>query len=66
MAALAETANEFLALKPDDADRMRFSGDRYADASDRLIGQLRRHLDDEEDIVVPLVLDRGEGPLGMD
>jgi hypothetical protein len=24
-----------------------------------------RHLDDEEDLIVPLVLDRGEEPLGI-
>ncbi|MBO6783591.1 MAG: hemerythrin domain-containing protein [Alphaproteobacteria bacterium] len=30
-----------------------------------LDASLRRHLDDEEDLVVPLILDRGEAGLGM-
>lgn len=27
--------------------------------------RLERHLDDEEDLVIPLIIDRGEGPLGI-
>jgi iron-sulfur cluster repair protein YtfE (RIC family) len=27
--------------------------------------RLERHLDDEEDLVIPLLIDRGEGPLGI-
>ena len=51
---LVETANGFLTVAPDDCDRLRFAGDAYADASDRLMGLLSRHLDDEEDLIVPL------------
>ena len=51
--------------RPNDADRLRFAGDAYADASDRLMILLGRHLDDEEDLIVPLILDRGEHDLGL-
>ena len=33
--------------------------------SDRLISGLMRHLEDEEDLIVPLVLERGEAELGV-
>ena len=65
IAALAEAANAFLSIEANDRDRLLLVGDCYADASDKLIKQLMRHLDDEEDLIVPLVLDRGEGPLGI-
>lgn len=65
IAALTDAANGFVVVDANDRDALLASGERYADASDRLIGQLMRHLDDEEDLVVPLVLDRGEEPLGI-
>jgi len=65
MDGLVDTANAFLAASADDNDRLRRSGDRYADASDRLMRLLARHLDDEEDLIVPLILDRGERDLGL-
>ena len=65
MDGLVETANGFLTVAPDDADRLRFAGDAYAQASDRLMVLLDRHLDDEEDLIVPLILDRGEHDLGL-
>ncbi len=65
MDELAEAATAFLSAPAGDADRLRASGDTYADASDRLIRVLGRHLDDEEDLIVPLILDRGEANLGM-
>ena len=40
-------------------------GDDYAAASGALIKGLIRHLDDEEDLIVPLILDRGEDALGV-
>ncbi len=33
--------------------------------SERLLAKLIHHLDDEEDLIIPLILDRGEGPLGI-
>ncbi len=65
MDRLVETANGFLVLPPEDTDKLRFAGDAYAQASDRLLFMLGRHLDDEEDLIVPLILERGEGDLGL-
>ncbi len=45
--------------------RLRRCGDDYAQASGALIKGLIRHLDDEEDLIVPLILDRGEHALGV-
>ena len=37
----------------------------FAQASSILMKGLTRHLDDEEDLIVPLILDRGEDELGV-
>jgi len=37
--------------------------DRDADTSERLLKFLVRHLDDEEDLIVPVILDQGERKL---
>jgi len=60
-----ETANAFLRAPVNDADPLRVAGDAYAAASDRLLRQLRRHLNDEEDLIIPLILDRSEDGLGV-
>jgi hemerythrin-like domain-containing protein len=39
------------------------TGERYAAASARLVAGLVRHLDDEEDLIIPLLLERGEDAL---
>lgn len=65
MAATAETANALLRALAGNADTMRQCGDDYAQASGRLIKGLGHHLDDEEDLIVPLILDRGEQALGV-
>jgi len=65
MAQTAETANALLRALTGDADRLSRCGDDYAAASGRLIAFLMRHLDDEEDLIVPLILDRGEEALGV-
>lgn len=65
MAATAETANALLHALAGDADALRRCGDDYAAASGRLLTGLVRHLDDEEDLIVPLILDRGEDALGV-
>jgi hypothetical protein len=44
---------------------MRFAGEAYAEASNRLLAMLDRHLTDEEDLIVPLILERGEADLGL-
>jgi hypothetical protein len=65
MARTAETANALLQALHADGDRVRRCGDDYADASGALLKGLVRHLDDEEDLIVPLILDRGEDALGV-
>jgi len=65
MARTAETANALLQALRADADSLRRSSDDYAEASGALIKGLVRHLDDEEDLIVPLILDRGEEALGV-
>lgn len=65
MARTAETANALLQALRGDTDFLRRSSDDYANASGALIKGLVRHLDDEEDLIVPLILDRGEEALGV-
>jgi Hemerythrin HHE cation binding domain len=65
MAATADTANALLRALNGDANALRRCGDAYAQASGTLIRGLIRHLDDEEDLIVPLILDRGEAALGV-
>ena len=60
----AETANAFLRALQESEDRQRFAADAYADENSRLIAMLKRHLDDEEDLIIPLILDRGDRDLG--
>jgi len=43
----------------------RFAAEAYAGENAGLVAMLKRHLTDEEDLIVPLILDRGEGPLGI-
>jgi hypothetical protein len=59
-----ETANGLLRSigEPEAAKR---EGDAFAQASGELLKGLIRHLDDEEDLIVPLILDRGEAALGV-
>ena len=59
----AETANGFLRALKESEDRQRFAADAYADANQRLVAMLTRHLDDEEDLIIPLILDRGDAAL---
>ncbi len=60
LGGLVEVANRVLAH--DGADLPRFGAElaRFRDAQAALGQALRRHLDDEEDLVVPLLLERGE------
>jgi len=62
---LVDSANDFLRTSDGDRDKLQFAADRYAEAGDRLLKQPVHHLDDEEDLIIPLILDRGEGPLGI-
>ena len=65
MARTAENANALLQVLRADVDTLRRCSDAYADSSAALIKGLIRHLDDEEDLIVPLILDRGEEALGV-
>lgn len=59
----AETANAFIRALQENADKQRFTADAYADENARLVAMLTRHLDDEEDLIIPLILDRGDRAL---
>jgi hypothetical protein len=59
----AEAANAFIRTLEEGADRQRFAAEAYADENSRLISMLKRHLADEEDLIIPLILDRGDRAL---
>jgi iron-sulfur cluster repair protein YtfE (RIC family) len=65
MAATAEAANALLRALSSKDDVLCQRGDEYAKASSALIKGLAQHLNDEEDLIVPLILDRGEQALGV-
>lgn len=58
-----ESANGLLRTIESDDDARRAATDLYADASERLLKFLVRHLDDEEDLIMPVILDQGERKL---
>jgi hypothetical protein len=60
-----EAATAFLRAEESDRGQMMRAADRYAAAGQKLLRKLGRHLEDEEDLIIPLILDRGEGPLGI-
>jgi Hemerythrin HHE cation binding domain len=62
----AEAANAFIRTLQESEDKQRFAADAYADENSRLIAMLTRHLADEEDLIIPLILDRGDRALGVD
>ena len=62
----AEAANAFIRTLSESEDKQRFAADAYADENSRLIAMLTRHLADEEDLIIPLILDRGDRALGID
>ena len=61
----AEAANTFLRALSENEDKQRFAADAYADENTRLVAMLTRHLADEEDLIIPLMLDRGDAALGI-
>lgn len=60
---VAQAANAL--LRSLDQDGSQRAAEHYAQVSDRLLSGLLRHLDDEEDLIIPLILDRTEGALGL-
>ena len=61
--AMAKAANTLLRATQQPRDAQLYALDTYSDQQQALMRLLNRHLEDEEDIVVPLVLDRGEHAL---
>lgn len=61
----AETANAFVRSLQENEDQQRFAADAYANENARLVAMLTRHLADEEDLIIPLILDRGDRALGI-
>ncbi|MER8471777.1 hemerythrin domain-containing protein [Mesorhizobium sp. M0991] len=62
----AEAANDFIRTLQESEDKQRFAADAYADENSRLIAMLTRHLADEEDLIIPLILEKGDAALGID
>jgi hemerythrin-like domain-containing protein len=58
-----ESANELLRTIESSDDVRRKATDSYAGASEKLLKFLVRHLDDEEDLIMPVILDQGERKL---
>lgn len=56
----AEAANAFMRALAASADEQRLRADDYAAENLSLVAMLSRHLDDEEDLVIPLILDRND------
>jgi len=62
----SDAGNAFLRALGETEDRQRFAADAYADENTRLVAMLTRHLADEEDLIIPLILERGDRGLGID
>ncbi len=61
--ASAETGQHFIAALHQEGDARRYAADAYAANADQLLDWLLRHLDDEEDLVVPAILEHTEADL---
>ena len=57
---MISVANGLLQVEATDTDGLKRQGEAFATSSMRIVKLLGRHLDDEEEIIVPLLLDRGE------
>ncbi|MGD8340738.1 MAG: hemerythrin domain-containing protein [Gammaproteobacteria bacterium] len=64
--SIVESINGFFStINPDadsDEDAQRHAADRYIEASEQLHRRLERHLADEEDLIIPLMIRQDEGP----
>ena len=65
MEQTANATNALLGALAGEPQALRRCGDDYASACGALLKGLVRHLDDEEDLIVPLILERGEAALGV-
>jgi len=61
----AESGRSFLLALQKGGDEARREADSYASQTDRLVKMMMRHLEDEEDLIVPVILDQGERKLGL-
>ena len=61
--AVVASARAFMQALSRDADAGRYAGEAYVDESDRLLRLLEQHLSDEEDLVIPAMLEHSERPL---
>ncbi len=57
----ADAGRRFLEGLGKGGDAMLFASEAYGAEADRLVTGLMRHLEDEEDLIVPLLLDRVDG-----
>lgn len=64
IAATVDAANAFLRTPVNGPDIVA-AGEHYTTAGDALLRLLTRHLADEEDLIIPLILDRSEAALGV-
>lgn len=60
---LAEKANAFLQAPQDDPDAVRALIEKFRETYAVMGRDLVQHLDDEEDLIVPLLIDRGEAEI---
>jgi hemerythrin-like domain-containing protein len=63
LVATAEAANALLQALARDPEAAQGPAEAYAEVSTTLLRRMLRHLDDEEDLVIPLMLERGEAAL---
>lgn len=54
----ADAGNAFLKGLAEGGDALKFASEKYGREADRLLAGLMRHLEDEEDLIVPLLVDR--------
>jgi iron-sulfur cluster repair protein YtfE (RIC family) len=60
----ADAANAFYQDMMSGSARTEFTRDAYATEAEHLLKGLLRHLEDEEDLLIPLLLDQGERKFG--
>lgn len=61
----ARSARDFLRGLQTGGDALKYAADEYGREAERLLSGLLRHLEDEEDLIIPLLIDRGEESLGV-
>ncbi|WP_099866698.1 hemerythrin domain-containing protein [Pararhizobium haloflavum] len=63
--ANAHAARGFLEGLRAGGDQLKRASEDYGQQAERLLAGLLRHLEDEEDLIIPLMIDRGEDRLGL-